>query len=342
MVQLSLSWLAIAVDVSVKSLLLAALAGLSIAVLRVRDTNVRHRVWTAVLAGMLAMPLLVLVTPTVPLPGWMTFSWQATLVDREVNASAPAANRDAYTRHVDTSSVAHDASLEEDATVFSDAGPARLDALENSAHFANLSPLTGTAAETADLESRSAEASVPESSPQAQRPRGPWLAIYWPVMLAAIYLIVFAGLFFRFLVGLLLSHRLVRQAKPVDPQTSAALEQSPARLLEHPQVYVPLTVGFFRPVILLPAEWRTWSGEKLQAVLAHELAHVRRGDWLVTLLAELNRAIYWFHPIAWFLKRRLAALAEQSCDDAVLEAHTDRAEYARYLLEVASSLAASG
>ena len=69
---------------------------------------------------------------------------------------------------------------------------------------------------------------------------------------------------------------------------------------------------------------------------------MRRADWLVTTLAELNRAIYWFHPLAWFLRRRLSELAELNCDDAVLEADGDRTQYARHLLEVANSLAASG
>ncbi len=59
-------------------------------------------------------------------------------------------------------------------------------------------------------------------------------------------------------------------------------------------------------------------------------------------LAELNRAIYWFHPLAWFLRRRLSELAELNCDDAVLEADGDRTQYARHLLEVASTLAAAG
>ena len=75
--------------------------------------------------------------------------------------------------------------------------------------------------------------------------------------------------------------------------------------------------------------------------LAHEMAHVRRADWLVIILAELNRAFYWFHPVAWILKRRLSELAEQNCDDAVIESVSNRTQYAHYLLDVASVLATS-
>ena len=114
------------------------------------------------------------------------------------------------------------------------------------------------------------------------------------------------------------------------------------RLLESNSVHVPATVGVIRPVVLLPAGWREWDESKVQSVLAHELAHVRRADWLVITLAELNRALYWFHPVAWILRRRLSELAELNCDDAVLEAAGDRTQYARYLLEVAGSLTSAG
>src|SRR5215475_2080673 len=68
------AWLALAVDISIKSILLAAGAGLTIFALRLRDPNLRHRIWTAVLVGMLAMPALVWVMPALPLPGWIPLS----------------------------------------------------------------------------------------------------------------------------------------------------------------------------------------------------------------------------------------------------------------------------
>jgi hypothetical protein len=70
---LAQAWLVLIIDVSSKSLLLAAVAGLALVALRLRDTNLQHRVWTAVLLGMLAMPTLVYVTPAVPLPAWLVF-----------------------------------------------------------------------------------------------------------------------------------------------------------------------------------------------------------------------------------------------------------------------------
>ena len=69
---LAQNWLGMSIDISIKSIVLAAAAAFAMFALRLRDTNLRHRIWTAVLLGMLAMPLLVCVTPAVPLPRWLT------------------------------------------------------------------------------------------------------------------------------------------------------------------------------------------------------------------------------------------------------------------------------
>ncbi|HEY2841258.1 MAG TPA: M56 family metallopeptidase [Pirellulales bacterium] len=111
-----------------------------------------------------------------------------------------------------------------------------------------------------------------------------------------------------------------------------------ARVAVSGALRVPVTVGLLRPWILLPADWSCWDEGLLAAALAHEEAHLSRRDHLTLWAAEINRALYWFHPLAWFLRRRLAALAEQCCDDAVIAASGDRPAYARRLLEMAGRL----
>jgi hypothetical protein len=96
-----------------------------------------------------------------------------------------------------------------------------------------------------------------------------------------------------------------------------------------------------RPKILLPADWRDWDQAKLDAVLAHERSHVRRRDALVAVAAGLNRCLFWFHPLAWWLERRLALLAEQACDDACISALGDREVYARILVDMAGIVEAT-
>ncbi|PYT35874.1 MAG: hypothetical protein DMG58_00910 [Acidobacteria bacterium] len=107
-------------------------------------------------------------------------------------------------------------------------------------------------------------------------------------------------------------------------------------------VAVPITVGAKEPAILLPGDWQSWDDWKLRAVLAHELAHIRRGDWLVTVATSVNRCIFWFHPLAWWLERRLSALAEDACDEAALLSTGDAPRYASTILEFAAALQASG
>ena len=104
----------------------------------------------------------------------------------------------------------------------------------------------------------------------------------------------------------------------------------------------PITVGWLAPVLILPEGWDRWSASHLDAVLTHELEHARRHDPLVQWLALLNRAIFWFHPLAWWLERRLANLAEEACDAAVIRAGHAPQDYSEYLIDMARALTRQG
>jgi len=99
-----------------------------------------------------------------------------------------------------------------------------------------------------------------------------------------------------------------------------------------------MTVGQISPTILLPRGWREWDSAKLQAVLAHEEAHIRRADWAIGVVARINCCVFWFHPLAWWLKREVALLAEFACDDLVLNQVGSRQQYARALFEIACAM----
>jgi uncharacterized protein (TIGR03435 family) len=105
---------------------------------------------------------------------------------------------------------------------------------------------------------------------------------------------------------------------------------------------VPVTVGVLRSRILLPENSREWPQAQLDAVLMHEREHARRRDPLFQWLALLNRAIFWFHPLAWWLERKLAGLAEEACDAAVLSQGHDPQQYSEYLLDLARSVERAG
>jgi beta-lactamase regulating signal transducer with metallopeptidase domain len=108
------------------------------------------------------------------------------------------------------------------------------------------------------------------------------------------------------------------------------------------QCAAPVTVGWLWPVVILPEEWQSWPETKLDAVLTHEREHVRRRDPLVQWLALLNRSIFWFHPLSWWLERKLSDLAEEACDAAVLRRGHNPLDYSQYLIDLARSVEQSG
>ena len=111
-------------------------------------------------------------------------------------------------------------------------------------------------------------------------------------------------------------------------------------ILEHENVPAPLTFGAWRPVIVLPRDARDWNEADLQRALVHELEHIRRGDWVVQLIARAVCACYWFHPLVWAAWRQLCLEAERACDDAVIE-KAERTEYAEQLVSLAQRLSAT-
>ena len=102
---------------------------------------------------------------------------------------------------------------------------------------------------------------------------------------------------------------------------------------DHPTLLV--TWGVMRPKIILPMTAREWPADRVRAVLGHELAHVRRRDWAVQMLAEFVKCVYWFNPLIWIACRRLRQESEKACDDAVLSMGMNAPEYATHLLDVA-------
>jgi beta-lactamase regulating signal transducer with metallopeptidase domain len=101
------------------------------------------------------------------------------------------------------------------------------------------------------------------------------------------------------------------------------------------RVTIPLALGIVAPVLLLPAEADDWTADRRRVVLLHELAHVKRRDCLTQAMTRMACAVYWFNPIAWLLASRQLAERERACDDLVLTAGTDAAEYANHLLAIA-------
>ena len=97
----------------------------------------------------------------------------------------------------------------------------------------------------------------------------------------------------------------------------------------------PAIVGIFRPMLLLPAGIQEYlTRRQLQAVIAHELCHVRHRDNLIAAMHMLVEAVFWFHPLVWWIGGRLVDARERACDEDVLRELGDPGEYAEGILKV--------
>ena len=104
------------------------------------------------------------------------------------------------------------------------------------------------------------------------------------------------------------------------------------RLCESTLAQVPAVIGWIRPVILIPAgALINLSAQELEAILAHELAHIRRFDYVANLLQSAIEALMFYHPAMWWIAKRIRAERENCCDDLAIVACGDRVVYARAL-----------
>jgi beta-lactamase regulating signal transducer with metallopeptidase domain len=178
------------------------------------------------------------------------------------------------------------------------------------------SPLAGPSAEPQSLEVGTSVTAAGEHH----------AAINWLMVATAVYALVAGLLLLRLVVGIYLTWRLVRAAKPMHESWTADW-----RVRISTVIAGPVTFG---STILLPPQCSDWDLPKQQAVLAHEGAHVANRDFYVLLLASLNRAVFWFNPLAWWQLVRLAELAEIISDENALEVLDDRLSYAEILLDL--------
>lgn len=143
------------------------------------------------------------------------------------------------------------------------------------------------------------------------------------------------------IVGLIALHRWTRAAVPsrearwIDALAEATTQlRRPVRLLVSRDVPGPLSWGIAPAWVLIGPEIEKRT-EQAEAVIAHELAHVRRFDWPVLMAARIATALYWFNPLVWLLARTLARQTELAADDVAVR-HVAQADYAQTLLTVAS------
>lgn len=153
----------------------------------------------------------------------------------------------------------------------------------------------------------------------------------------AALLLLAAGAFCRIVwlaIGLWRLSRYRRHSIPLEPNSSWGAE---ADLRLAPEISSPVTFGFRKPVVLLPPQFPDLDPAKQDAILCHEILHVRRHDWLFTLVEELIRAFFWFHPAIWWLLGEIQLAREQAVDRQVIELTKCSDEYVDALLAIAGA-----
>ncbi len=148
----------------------------------------------------------------------------------------------------------------------------------------------------------------------------------------------------RVALGLWQIRRLRQNSSPVptttlDPALRQALEASckrPISIYVSPSVRVPMATGFFRPMIVIP-QWafHDLSIDELKVVLLHEAAHLQRWDDWTNLTQKVFRAVFFFHPVVWWLESKLALEREMACDDLVVATTSSPRAYAECLVALA-------
>jgi len=166
----------------------------------------------------------------------------------------------------------------------------------------------------------------------------------WILGLWAIGLVLLAA---RIAVGECRFRRIRRRSLPFETQQAGVILENvrsslrlsrAVQLRTSAEIAVPFTAGGFRPLVLLPAEAHQWSRKQLVYVLTHELAHVRRNDYLTQMSAQLTCALFWFHPLVWMAAYAMRKERERACDDIVLILGHTAADYAEFLLALSRGL----
>ncbi len=318
------AWLDALLRAALRGSVLLLAAGAAALLLRRASAAARHLVWALAFAGLLALPLLPELLPAleVPLPR-AAHALAAAMDDLGLETPEFPEAEIPFTVEV---------AADPDPKPWPDPDP-------DAASGAVLVAAAGDPV---------AEAAWGEQHAVARVHHGA-LALGWPLVLVGVWA---AGALLglgSLLVGVLRTRGEAGRARWVmDGPLAELLERlraeagvrRPVLLLRGGEADMPVTWGLLRPRILLPAGAEAWPAARLRAVLLHELAHVRRGDWAVLLAVETACALYWFNPLVWAAAARLRAESEHACDDQVLRAGSRPSDYAGHLLEVARTLRA--
>ncbi|HUY89166.1 MAG TPA: M56 family metallopeptidase [Pirellulales bacterium] len=177
----------------------------------------------------------------------------------------------------------------------------------------------------------------------AKKTDTPW-SPRWPAVLGVLFVVGLSLAIVRLALGLFAVRRLRANTSPIADASLLALAEElgrrlngsrPVELRESLELGSPATVGWRRPLVILPSDWRDWTAAERRVVLAHEIAHVGRGDYLTGLLGQFSVALHFYHPLVHWLARRLRLELELAADALGAEASGGREAYLITLAQMA-------
>ncbi len=206
-----------------------------------------------------------------------------------------------------------------------------------------------SAARASLLPLRSALPDAAMPSADALPPNAVSQAPQWPRLLFAFWL---AGVAASLALSIRQSVTLARMQRGMIPVSLTALDadalarqiglRRTPRVWTGPQVQTPCVVNGLRPAILLPTSFGEFTQAEMRLTLAHEMAHIKRGDLPLALVPMLARTLFFFDPFTWWASAEWAAAREEACDALALAVtNTPRADYGRLLLKLAAPQAAA-
>jgi hypothetical protein len=319
------------IDAAMRSLFVGLIVAVGLRAFRVRNVFAQKAALGLVLAGALAMPLLMPIADHLQLlpakasivlpahPMTLLEELQARLRAKSGSGTLPKSI-------TPPTPSPNSPRTEKDSASAVDSAPGpRAKELGQSSQGTSLNQEAGTGS------TRSVKKMPPSQMPPS--PHHNRVVLSLTSLALSIYLGVAVVFLLKLALGLAVTLRLWLTAAPI-----SALEISDIPfvfpLRASTRVSSPLTIG---SAIVLPADYDTWDKEKVRIVLAHERSHVRQGDFYLQLLAALYTALFWFSPLGWWLKKELADLAEAISDRAGIEQARSRTSYAQILLEFAAA-----
>ncbi len=172
----------------------------------------------------------------------------------------------------------------------------------------------------------------------------------WNLVRYSLLVIWLSGLIFilvKQIFGLYGAYKLTEEAEDLKSSfwrhllnrfLEAVSVKKKVNLFQHKKVRVPLTWGWLRPVVIMPDESKSWTAEQRESALFHELSHVKRGDFLVIMLARISLGLYWFNPLSWLVFQLMKKEQEKACDELVLKTGIKPSTYAANLLSIRRSM----